>query len=285
MSVNDERPKTLYAVFHGEFCFFDGGKDAEYIDVYAPAMDIHVYSAGPWLGENRLPPGMEMRLEGALAGGRSLVAEPLVTLTYSQCGPPRTRPYVHITVPRPKEIFAGKRELMPLDPIVVKGAPAPAAPDNRVALAVIFQYDVDPDLPSGQTPGLRPLAELPRGFEPNWNSHSGNGTHYVLHAFAEADCPPGPDHIKMASEMAASLLGLEATVTPPDGKVNDKLSTPPPGLTSQEINMTLADRTVWLAIVGGALQAGNPIPDGPGKNLGAGTGSCGCAIGGAGKGT
>jgi hypothetical protein len=62
-----ENPETLYVVFHGEFALFDGGREKDGIVAVAPDMDIHTYSAGAWLGENRVPPGFRLKLKNVVS--------------------------------------------------------------------------------------------------------------------------------------------------------------------------------------------------------------------------
>ncbi len=245
---------TLYVVFHGEIVFLDSCNDDENIQAYAPEMDIHVYSAGAWLGENRIPSGLTLGLCGVEHGTACFVDDKELTLIFPDAQTTSRPRHMQIDLPRPEEIISGVRMDITPDTITVNGTGAPLVPkDGRLALAIIFQYRLS--TPKAPLLYVKDGDVMP-GFFPDWSAHNhGDGTPYVLHVYAEADCHPGAMHVEKASKDSAALIGIDVDITvDPDERMFLPVAAPP-GLSGDEINMTLARRSPATADLGAQIQA------------------------------
>jgi hypothetical protein len=247
---------TLYVVFHGEVVFFDNGNQNDPIMAYAPEMDIHAYMAGPWLGEHWLQRGLELRLQGVKTGSASLkVRQDLTVMLYQASMPTKEmadESHMTIELPRPDDIFSGRRQDISKDKIVVKAPASYTIPekDKCSALCTVFQYTIDSQTP----PELRPV---PCANETPWKSHLTTPGYYVLHVYAEADRLPGGAHVEMASRASAALVGVDLTLTvSPSKRARDGV-TPRPGISAAEMRLTLAERMPYLTSIGLGVQSGN----------------------------
>src|SRR4051794_32007098 len=59
---------TFYLVLHGEIAIFDSCKPEDHISLYTPDILEHVFMAGAWLGEQRIPACATLNLTGVNAG-------------------------------------------------------------------------------------------------------------------------------------------------------------------------------------------------------------------------
>jgi hypothetical protein len=249
-----DRPstKTLYVIFHGEIFFFDSGIPDDPIKGFAPAMEMHVYSAGPWLEERRIPGGFTLGLSPNVQSGKMTFAQSGdVTLLFKGAQPdkPVTEEpaYMKLILPRPDNIFSGERVAINFDSIQVGNAPAPAqTSDSCSALSMIFQYSVE----EGDAPSLTIIeAPYPMPDLKGWNCGTGPDGCYILHVFAEADVVVNNAHITEASRKGAALIGIDLQLTPTNVEAHNKVL-PPPGLLCQDVNQTLAARLDEMALLG-----------------------------------
>jgi hypothetical protein len=252
----------LYAIFHGEIMFFDDGQPNNEILGLAPAMDIHVYSAGPWLAEKRIPPGLTLELQGVNSGKFSFDNNPDLTVMFGGGDPRKNtkeKPYLTLRLPRPDNIISGGR--ISLEGVSIEPAPGQSVSNNgSIAHALIFEYT-----PSGG-PNVPRLViqdggkQLEKMNQPMlWQAADvGNGT-FNLHVFAEADVIPSPQHIREASQMGLALAGISATFTVKQEEIGNLfIDVPAPkGLLAEEVNFNLADRASMLGLLTKALHQGN----------------------------
>jgi hypothetical protein len=273
---------TLYVVFHGEIAFFDSGEPDDDILAYASEMDIHEYSAGEWLGENRIPKGLTLKLKGVSPGTVKFADNQEVTATFTGAGPTGHRRHMTIQLPRPDEIFSGGRiQVNPADVTIVGPGSLHVPSDYSIALAVVFRYRVS------EAPGVPRLVivdgAVSPGFSPQWVATEAQEGYFVLHVYAEADCFPGTEHIQMATKEAAALLGINVKVTIHNTQPARQPAAGRPGLTAEEINLTLADRTISAGDLGMQFREGKECLYFHDPNLihatGFGAGACGTCAG------
>lgn len=187
-----------------------------------------------------------------------------------------------IQLPRPDEIFSGGRiEIDPDDVTVVGPGSLHVPSDNFIALAVVFRYRVS------DAPGVPRLVivdgGVSSGFSPKWVASEAQDGYYVLHVYAEADCFPGTAHIQMATKEAAALLGIDVDVTIHNIAPARRPAAARPGLTAEEINLTLADRTISAGDLGVQFREGDDCLEFRDPSViqtnGFGAGACGSAVG------
>jgi hypothetical protein len=260
VSGNGDRLHTLYVVFHGEVVFFDSGKSDENIQAMAPEMDIHQYLAGAWLGENWIPKGLTLGLSGVVPGKATFTDDQHkdLTLVFKGARHTNTRAHMQLDLPRPYEITSGKRMTVDKCLATVDGKCVPIPPDSQIAIATVFHYR----LIDGTTTGSIPRLYVKGGsadpeYVPHWAAGESKYGFCVLHVYAEADCVPGTMHIQMASQASAALLGITAEFKQPGIWSTFHPIRPenvPPGLLPHEVNMTLADRSDAIRLVGQEIQ-------------------------------
>lgn len=254
----EKEGKTLYVVFHGEIAFFDSRDTEQNIQAFAPEMDIHVYMAGPWLGEHLIPKGLTLGLSGVHHGAADFVKDGLKTVTFTGASLTKNARHMHLDLPRPDGIYYGglmyvepKKTSVSGDQTVDFPMPKEAGGKAVTAVSIVFKYRVK----AGATPEFYVKdGELMPGFEPSWIA-DGTDDYLVLHVFAESDTIPGAMHIQMASEASAALLGVKATVSVDATSDYVKMDKSPlPGLTRDEIRLTLADRECATTDLGEQFQ-------------------------------
>jgi len=256
---------TLFVVFHGEIIFFDSCELGHPIYAYAPEIDIHVYSAGPWLAERMIPKGSNLELRGVDDGEATLKQCSDFLLTYPGAKPVEQHfmaenSHMQIKLPRPCEILSGGRECLS-DVTIVLDDDTKVAPPDYGGLCVIFKYTFSTtECPAlriwDQDPGAKPAAKDPPPMQVNdiqrWESGGSLDGYNVLHVFAEADIEmPGDEHVRRAAIKGASLIGVnikELRFSP--GFAERQPVEAPRGLYEPEINLTLADRVPFLGGIG-----------------------------------
>ena len=256
---------VLYVVFHGEIVFFDSCKPEDSIQAYAPEMDIHVYSAGPWLAENMIPKGLKLKLDGVSTGVATLEECREVMVIYNDAAPvaksiSSTDNHMLIELPRAEVIFSGARIDLQYDKISVKPPHTFSQPsDYANALCTVFQYTtntvgVPQLLITGNLNGTNEMN--PAGLK--WLAAEGKSGYFVLHFYAEADVLPDSMHIEQASRKGASLVGVDLTFTVSPAERPLGGSSPHSGLFTPELNLTLFSRLKYLENINEQLHAGNP---------------------------
>ena len=213
----------LYLVLHGEFAIIDIA-GATGITVLAPAMDEHAYLAGPWLGERHVPQGTTLGLSANVKPGDDTFASKGF-ITFSGVSPDRNSAWMELRLPRPLAVLACETRVLAKGSITINGPtgvtlqPLPSS----VAIVPVLQYALADSTP----PFLFDVnaMEAPRKWEAGGSAGKKVEKCFSLHVLAEVDLDPNDNgvHVAMAFQMAAKLMGVDASITP--GATSDKGST------------------------------------------------------------
>src|ERR1017187_80506 len=237
---------TLYMVLHGELAIFDGtsnGKPSDYICVYAPDLIEHVYMAGPWMGEQRIPRGTTLELTGVLGGADTIAnyKDRYLVFQGGRCNPASS--YMEIRLPRPRRIWPANLTALVSGLVTVTTPGVSIAPPKgmnyspNIAMCCVFEYAID-----GQAwPRLNCIAGPPMDTSPAWGAGKRANNSYSLHLFAEGDAIENVLHTQRSFSLAAQILGATATLASYDKKPGPTL-TVPSDLLGDETSMTLAAR-------------------------------------------
>lgn len=240
---------AMYLVLHGELAIFDNPKNP-YIDIYAPEIAEHVYMAGPWLGEQRIPRGTTLALTGVKSGTDSLGGLAGSFLIFRGVTPMPVNASFALRAPRPRKITPLSLNRLHKDSVTVDPAskvtvllPPNATFPPHLAQCCVFEYCVQTDA----TPKLEQVGGTPPEVVQDWSAGKKrrNGS-FSLHVFAESDGTENEAaHAEHSFQRAAELLGFGATLIAKKKEAGE-LTTPPSDLWPGEIAISLAARIVLL---------------------------------------
>lgn len=238
----------LYLVLHGEFAIYDDLNPDGGIDVYAPNMPEHTYMAGPWLGEQHIPIGTALTLEGVDSGADLLSNHKDLCLIFKGAAPFPGKAYFAMRLPRPAMIFP--LSLTQLFEDSVSGVAALGQGSVSILLPMgelfpanlpqcyVFQYWINTDV----QPSLTPIQTGSMDVESSWTAGpTRSAAASSLHVFAANDGVGGPEHAEEAFGLAAELLGVKATLLARQNEAGT-LTIPPDDLWPMETQFSIAAR-------------------------------------------
>jgi len=251
---------TLYVIFHGLFCFFDQGGDE--ILVRTPDLNHahnrnfeHVISAGNWLGEIQVSPGILYRLKGVDLGPAHF--SPATTMIING-GRPANNPkemYAEFRFPRPKLITPA--QIIPIPDLAAffEGADFDRIAGTTVLSGIqIFTYDF-----ANQN-------KLALDYHP-WRANGmGFNGKYVLHMFAQPDrrtfpgVPPGGHFIHAFDHAIQMFESIDLRVRQPLPVPAQLPGSPIPDIMPDELE-DLSLRTRRMAILGSLKRRGLPLEE------------------------
>jgi len=214
-----EQPHSVYVVLHGELAIFDAttrSGQSPYIDVYAPSMTEHVYLAGPWLGEQHIPTGTILTLDGVQAGQDSLANYASSFLVLKGVNPFPTDFHMALRLPRPKQFIPRclnqlDKESVTINSYGVSILLPDASSSPVIAECCVLKYA----LTDGVTPALRITGGTTPDIDFKWTGLKKKSGSYCLHVFAEGDAvEKSAEHAAQAFRLAAKLLGVNASLVP-----------------------------------------------------------------------
>ena len=250
----------LYVVFHGELAFYDNW-DSEYIRVFAPVVDTHIYMAGPWLAEHHIPRGTTMKLLNVQSGEGSLSDSKIIRLGQG-CEPRPASAHFEIRFPRPHRILPGFVIKVPQGAIKITPPQNPACESGSTIPLDFDTMDLRPVFEYKMTSGIAYLSDLDNDSDdlpscPNWGSGAGLNRFHSLHVFAEEDSflTDDDEHAAVAFGKCGQVLGVNG-LTVHDRPSESSKGCCIPGLHPSEHNFTLPERSKALADLGVQLRQG-----------------------------
>ncbi|HTX35195.1 MAG TPA: hypothetical protein VME43_09240 [Bryobacteraceae bacterium] len=208
-------------------------------------MQEHVYMAGPWLGEQRIPNSLTLRLDGVLSSGRESMADHADEFVVFKGGVANpSLSCLEIRLPRPKCITSTLFQGLANNAITfAPGSVSLLGPPAKMTQCCVFEYAVSPK--DQFVPRLTLIGGPTLGTDPQWiagqNPTTGSGA-YSLHVYAEADAVENsPDHPAMVFYLAAGILGAAAQLRPAQTKPQ-AASSLPANLAPEEATYTLESR-------------------------------------------
>jgi hypothetical protein len=241
---------ALYIVLQGEFVLFrerTTHPDHDTLHILAPDVPCHVYKAGPWPSDwlklDDLPP-TRLHLRHAFGDRKQgkchhprAIPERNTDLLLS--GGPRfpstDLPRVHITAPIPLAILSGRAETA--DGVAITFVPPrgrattrPAPPHASVISILLYEWRHHRPCLADEWDNC--IAET---GGPSDDLQSMN-----IYASSPVD-ETDPTHAQEAFQLAAALLGENASISEPGLKFKKLFATPPPGLAWAQVNLFLSD--------------------------------------------
>jgi hypothetical protein len=253
---------AMYLVLHGELAIFDNPKNP-HIDIYAPEIMEHVYMAGPWLGEQRIPRGTTLTLTGVETGTDSLGKYADSFLIFRGVTPIPVNASIALRVPRPRKITPLSLNRLEANSVTVDPAsnvtvllPPKATFPPHLAQCCVFEYNVRP----GEKPKLQQVGGTVPEVDQDWcaGKKRKNGS-FSLHVFAESDGTESKAaHAEHSFKSAAELLGFSATLIARKKEAGAP-TTAPSDLWPGEISISLATRVDLLRKFIGSIDGGSRI--------------------------
>jgi hypothetical protein len=238
---------TFYLVLHGEIAIYDG--EGESISIFTPPMPEHVYMAGPWLGEERIPEGLTLQLTGVneMIGTDLLRNYPdqFVIFQGGRLNPAGS--YLEIRAPRPVKIHpCGLTPLFDYS-ITLDGPPGVSLllPKGStfppfIAECCVLEYQISEGVK--QPPALELVTGPDPTVQATWIGGQNSLTRgFSMHIYTESDATEKEEHAAASFHSAAAILGASAQMDPTQrtvGPDNPRLDF----LAPEEISYTLPAR-------------------------------------------
>jgi hypothetical protein len=268
--------RTLYVVLQGEFALYRKPSGYESKDdtllIAAPAVEGHVYKAGPWLSDwkndpNTDLPGKYLKLENAFGdrktgdpsnstshkhhSARSIPENDTdVIMSLGREAPDTEKARLVISAPMPLAILPGLTETTPSVQIEVTNPGSspdpkysyPPIPSNPTVIPILVYKWYD-----GSPPYLYNADSHNADSRRTWPSSGPSGPQdyfQSIQIYATSETPEDDQHAKDAFAAAAALLGVQATI---DWKTDHDHkncyyripATPPAGLSFAQVNWFL----------------------------------------------
>jgi hypothetical protein len=253
--------QTCYLVLHGGIAIFETARDVLPISIFAPFMPEHVYMAGPWLGEQRIPNPITLQLTGVdpTSGCDSMANHPDNFVVFQGGTANPSSSCLEIRLPRPVNITSHLAHELNAQSIKLDGPsgvslllPQGSTFPPLMSDCSVFEYALDG---SGAIPRLERVGGLQPGDTPQWIAKRNAVTGaFSLHVYAETDADDvDGGHSEETFGSSADTLGIQA-------ELKARQTRPAPAqpapiyLAPEEVIYTLADRIQQLrSIVGTSL--------------------------------
>lgn len=250
----DFRPsadQTCYLVLHGEIAIFDDGGDGDFpISIYTPQMQEHVYMAGPWLGEERIPQGTSLQLMGVESGEDYIEDHADKFLVFQGAEPEPSSTYLQIYLPRPYKITPVRLNALTANSVKLFGPsnvsvvlPEGGSFPPNISKCTVFEYQ----LSSTSAPEFSLVSSPAMAFDSDWSAGQNSSTGaFSLHLYAESDAEEtDPHHAEESFFQSAKILGANVQLFASQNK-NGPPTDVPAYLAQEEVSYTLAERIIEM---------------------------------------
>jgi hypothetical protein len=254
---NGSASTTLYLVLHGAIGIFESSSGDYPITIYAPPIREHVYMAGPWLGEQRIPSSLTLQLTGVTAGNDSMANYAMDFVVFQGGAAHPELSCLNIQLPQPAKIYSSLYQTLTPGAVNLVSLLPPGSSPSKITQCVVFEYDMDG---GSLVPYLKQIAGDSLETDLQWvagqNPITGNGS-YSLHLYAESDAVElGSDHAVKAFQLTAATLGVSAALS--TTRVDPAVGTVPANLAPEEVSYTLASRIAELRTLTKAANSSMP---------------------------